>query len=334
MYSYISHISRELKCKELLEFVRQSDFKEIAAEEHKAILSKPVGGTFQECQKAANKPLNRLKYPNCFDHSRVVLPVEKKRQDYINANYVDGYNHERKFICMQAPMHHTNYDLWRTVWMHHSRIIVMFCEKSVFNHQVYDAYWFYMQGTLNCEKFTIKTKKIDIQSTYILTTLEVTDGTPASQEVLHFAFTAWSDMKLPASLEDVLNFVLAVRHNHAEIKAKLIQEGCKYCSPPIIVHSLMGVDRSAAFCAVDIEISQYNNTGIISLASTVVKIREQRHNSLADFHYYLFCYRVLAKYVNLFRPRKDVDLLKRTTSHAVSLIKNLSISKLFNLKNN
>ncbi|KAG8039269.1 hypothetical protein G9C98_003576 [Cotesia typhae] len=141
-------------------------------------------------------------------------------------------------------------------------------------------------------------------------------------------------MKLPASLEDVLNFVLAVRHNHAEIKAKLIQEGCKYCSPPIIVHSLMGVDRSAAFCAVDIEISQYNNTGIISLASTVVKIREQRHNSLADFHYYLFCYRVLAKYVNLFRPRKDVDLLKRTTSHAVSLIKNLSISKLFNLKNN
>lgn len=334
MYSYISHISGELKCKDLLEFVGQSDFEKIAAEEHKAILFKPVGGTFQECQKTENRPLNRLRYPNCFDHSRVVLPVEKKRRDYINANYVDGYNHERKFICMQAPMHHTNYDLWRTVWMHHSRIIVMLCRKTVFNRNIYDGYWFHMQGTLNCEKFTIKTKKIDVQPTYVLTTLEVTDGTTASQEVLHFAFTAWSDINLPANLEDFLNFVLAVKHNHEKIKARLIQEGCKYCSPPIIVHSLMGVDRSAAFCAIEIEISRYNNTGIISLASTVAQIREQRHNSLSHFRYYLFCYRVLEKYVNLFRSRKDVNLLERATSHAVSLIKNLSAPKFFNFKNN
>lgn len=334
MYSYISYIFQAFNCEDLVKFVKQSDFEEIVAEEHKAILCKPAGGTFQESQKVANIRLNRMRYPNCFDHSRVVLHKEKKRGDYINANYVDGYNHARKFICMQAPMHHTNYDLWRTVWMNHSRIIVMLCEKTVFNRETYDAYWFHMNGRLQCEKFEITTKKIDVQTTYVLTTLEVTDGTTASQEVLHFAFTTWPDTELPASPEDFLNFVLAVRHNQTEIQARLIQEGCKYCSPPIIVHSTMGVERSAAFCAIEIEISRYNKTGIVSLASTVAQIRKQRHNSLSNFDYYLFCYRVLAKYVNLFRTAKINDLLKPTSSHVVSLIKKKSVSKFFNFKNN
>lgn len=323
MFSYISHISQEFKAEDFLKFVGQSAFEETVKQEHETILRKPVGGMFRTCQKKINMPLNRLRYPNCFDHSRVILPVEKKRGDYINANYVDGYNHARKFICMQAPMRHTNYDLWRTVWMSHSRIIVMLCDKTIYNRDMYDMYWCNVEGILKCGKFEIKTKKIQVWPKYIKTTLEVTDGTTASQEVLHFVFNTWPDQDLPASVADFLDFVLAVKRNYEEINTQLIKKDCQIPLPPIIVHSKMGVNRSGAFCAIEIELSRFNETGIISLASTVTRIREQRHNAVSNLSYYLFCYRVLEKYVNLFRSPTE-HFLQQVGSHLGSLFKNLS----------
>ncbi|CAD6244196.1 GSCOCT00014312001.2-RA-CDS [Cotesia congregata] len=143
-------------------------------------------------------------------------------------------------------------------------------------------------------------------------------------------------MELPASPEDFINFVLAVRHNQKEIQVRLTQEGCKYCSPPIIVHSTMGVERSAAFCAIETEISRYNKLGVIYFLSihSGPNSGTKTQFSLSNFDYYLFCYRVLAKYVNLFRSAKDNNLQKPTTSHVVSLIKNFSVSKFFNFKDN
>lgn len=332
MYSYISHISQEFKREDFLKFVRQSGFEKTVEEEYKTILGKPMGGMFIESQKFGNLDLNRLRYPNCFDHSRVVLPVENNRGNFINGNYVDGYNQAKKFICMQAPLHHTNYDLWRTVWMNHSRIIVMVCEKTVFNRKTYDAYWYHIEGTLKCGKFDIQTKEIEVLPNYVKTTLEVTDGTGASQEVLHFAFTTWPDIDLPATVEDFLDFVLAVRRKNEEIKTQLTQKGCQYYNPPIIVHSEMGVNRSGAFCAIETEISRFNETGIISLASTVIRIREQRHNAVSRLTSYIFCYRVLAKYVSIVGPPNE-NSLKRVGSYFSSLFKNLAGLNFFSSRN-
>ncbi|ACE75483.1 protein tyrosine phosphatase [Bracoviriform indiense] len=328
MYSYISHISQEFKSEDFLKFVQQNGFEETVEEEYKTILRKPMGGMFKESQKSENVPLNRIRYPNCFDHSRVVLPVEKERGDYINGNYVDGYNQTKKFICMQAPMHHTNYDLWRTVWMNHSRIIVMLCEKTAFNRKIYDAYWCHMKGTLKCGKFEVQTKKIEVQQNYVKSTLEVTDGTGASQEVLHFAFTTWPDMDLPATVDDFLDFVLAVRRDNEIIKKRLTQEGCQFHNPSIIVHSEMGVNRSGVFCAIEIEISRFNETGLISLASTVTRIREQRHNAVSRFTSYIFCYKVLAKYVSTVGPPNE-NSLKLVGSYFLPLFKNSAVSNFF-----
>lgn len=293
-------ISQDFKYKDFIKFVEKSDFEETIKQEHAEIIKKQVHGTFTEARKYKNLTLNRYENPTCFDHTRVILPVEKKRGSYINANYVDGFDQIKKFICMQAPMSHTNYDLWRTVWMSHSRIIVMLCEKSIFNRVMYDAYWFHLEGYIKCRKFQITTKKIEVRPNYIKTTLLMTDGTEASQEVLHFAFTTWPDLDLPARVEDFLDFVLNVRHSDEEVKIKLKQEGSNFPNPPpIVVHSNRGTGRSGAFCAIYIEISRFDKTGIISLASTVFSIRKQRYNAVSNFTYYLFCYKVLACYVNL-----------------------------------
>nr|ACE75204.1 protein tyrosine phosphatase [Glyptapanteles flavicoxis] len=325
------HIS-QFNSEDFLQFVERSDFEETIRKEHNFILRKPTSGSLRVAAKSNNSQLNRLGLPNCFDHSRVILPVEKEHGDYINGNYVDGYNQARKFICMQAPMHSTNYDLWRTVWMSNSRIIVMLCEKTVFTREIDHAYWCYAEGTLKCEKFEIKTKKVEFRQNYTETTLEVTDGTGASREVLHLAFTTWRDKDVPETIEDFLDFVLAVKRINEKMKVRLIQESGQIPNPPIIVHSEMGANRAGAFCAIEIAMSQYNDTGIISLASVVTRIREQRYDAVFRFIHYLFCYAVLAKYASFFQLSEE-NIVKQAGYSMRSLFKSVAYPNCFRSRN-
>ena len=52
-----------------------------------------------------NLPKNRYSDVLCFDHSRVKLPSlvdGDPSSDYINANYVNGYNQENAYISTQG----------------------------------------------------------------------------------------------------------------------------------------------------------------------------------------------------------------------------------------
>ena len=58
-------------------------------------------GTFAHSK--ANKHKDQFSSMNCFDHSRVVLSKEySDSNDYINANYIDGYQQSKKFISTQC----------------------------------------------------------------------------------------------------------------------------------------------------------------------------------------------------------------------------------------
>lgn len=52
-----------------------------------------------------NLPKNRYSDVLCYDHSRVVLPTvtgADASADYINANFVDGYNQDNAYISTQG----------------------------------------------------------------------------------------------------------------------------------------------------------------------------------------------------------------------------------------
>ena len=70
-----------------------------------------LGGEFQRFyfpngtffHSNANKIKNILPFYPCYDHSRVVLSKEfSNSSDYINANFVDGYQQSKKFILTQC----------------------------------------------------------------------------------------------------------------------------------------------------------------------------------------------------------------------------------------
>ena len=67
----------------------------------------------------------------------------KEKDEYLNANYVDGFRRPSAYIATQGPMKNTTDLFWRMVYEQKSSIIVMIThlvengkvEPAVLNHQ-------------------------------------------------------------------------------------------------------------------------------------------------------------------------------------------------------
>ena len=49
----------------------------------------------------------------------------QKKADYVNANYIDGYQRPRAYIATQGPLPDTFGAFWRLVWEQNVHIVVM-----------------------------------------------------------------------------------------------------------------------------------------------------------------------------------------------------------------
>lgn len=99
----------DLKYEDFMALMDRSDREQIISAEHQDIVSMKIDGTFEA--NKANKNLNRFTHTVCFDHSRVILPTERDWGSYINANYIGGFEHDKKFICGEVMLRFLSYAL-------------------------------------------------------------------------------------------------------------------------------------------------------------------------------------------------------------------------------
>ena len=90
--------------------------------------------TCNETLAQENRHKNRYNNIVAYDHSRVKLDSISNvpGSDYINANYLNGYNKEKAYIATQGPLPETAADFWRMVWEQNSKIIVMVSKQTHF----------------------------------------------------------------------------------------------------------------------------------------------------------------------------------------------------------
>lgn len=53
------------------------------------------------------------------------LKVEVFESNYINANFVDGFDHKKAYISTQGPLENTRKDQWKLMMQEDVRVVVM-----------------------------------------------------------------------------------------------------------------------------------------------------------------------------------------------------------------
>ncbi|CAH1159779.1 unnamed protein product [Phaedon cochleariae] len=225
-------------------------------------------GRDQPCTFAdlpCNRPKNRFTNILPYDHSRFKLqPVDDEEgSDYVNANYVPGYNSPREFVVTQGPLHSTRDDFWRMVWESNSRAIIMLTRCVEKGREKCDHYWPYDTMPVYYGDISVQILNESRYQDWNICEFMVCRG-ETQRVVRHFHFTTWPDFGVPNPPHTLVRFVRAFR------------ERVPPDQRPIVVHCSAGVGRSGTFICLDRILQQILVCDYVDIFGIVYAMRKER----------------------------------------------------------
>uniref|UniRef100_A0A8C6UEH3 protein-tyrosine-phosphatase n=1 Tax=Neogobius melanostomus TaxID=47308 RepID=A0A8C6UEH3_9GOBI len=225
----------------------------------------------EQTQKAAtvleNKPKNRFVNVLPYDRSRVKLTSSTPHNDYINANYMPGYNSDKEFIATQGPLPSTVSDFWRMIWEQKVKGIVMVTNCTEGGRTKCEQYWPDSRDPRVCGDLAVYTTSEQKRQDWTLREFQVKHRrTSEERTVKHFHFTAWPDHGVPEGTEVLIEFRSLVR-KHIQMEA---------AGAPTVVHCSAGVGRTGTIIALDMLLQQMEKENAVDINGFVHKMRLNR----------------------------------------------------------
>ncbi|NXM56046.1 PTPRJ phosphatase, partial [Illadopsis cleaveri] len=278
------------------------------AEEYEELKSAGVHQPKFAAELPENRGKNRYNNVLPYDISRVKLSNQSSGTgDYINANYMPGYNSKKAFIAAQGPLPNTIEDFWQMIWEKHIYSIVMLTKCVEQARTKCEQYWPDKQPKSYGDIIVTMVSEVVLPEWTIRDfTVEKSD-TPESHTVRQFHFTSWPDHGVPETTDLLINF----RHLVHEYTSQ------NPVDSPTLVHCSAGVGRTGTFIAIDRLIQQMEMESTVDVYGVVYDLRMHRPLMVQTEDQYVFLNQCVMDIIKSQRERKTDLIYQNVTAMAI-----------------
>ncbi|XP_077036024.1 receptor-type tyrosine-protein phosphatase eta isoform X5 [Agelaius phoeniceus] len=277
------------------------------AEEYEELKSAGVHQPKFAAELPENRGKNRYNNVLPYDISRVKLSNQSSGTDYINANYMPGYNSKKAFIAAQGPLPNTIEDFWQMIWEKNIYSIVMLTKCVEQARTKCEQYWPDKQPKSYGDIIVTMVSEVVLPEWTIRDFTVEKSNTAESHMVRQFHFTSWPDHGVPETTDLLINF----RHLVHEYNSQ------NPVDSPTLVHCSAGVGRTGTFIAIDRLIQQMEMENTVDVYGVVYDLRMHRPLMVQTEDQYVFLNQCVMDIIKSQRERKTDLIYQNMTAMAI-----------------